>query len=82
MAIRQQSRTHGRFTRISSTCISNINYEPIEGTLDITFHNPTIGKWRYFSVNAFDAAALLESGSRGEYFNAYIKGVYSYERIE
>lgn len=81
MAIKKQSRSQGRFSKTSSTAISNVNYFPVEGTLEITFHNPTIGKWSYQNVDPFTAAGLIEASSRGEYFNAYIRGVFEYERI-
>jgi len=81
MAEKKQSRELGRFSRISSTCISNLNYYPASGTLEVTFHNPTIGKWVYFNVDAYTAGGLVSSSSRGAYFNAYIKGVFEYERV-
>lgn len=81
MAIRKQTRSQGRFTRTFSTCIENINYDPILGVMEIKFHNPTIGKWRYFSVDSFTAAGLIESSSRGTYFNNYIRGIFETERV-
>ncbi len=79
---RKQSRTQGRFSRIKSECIGNINYNPISGTMVIYFVNPEIGNWRYFSVPPFEAAAFIESSSRGSYFNMNIRGRYEYERVE
>jgi len=76
-----QGRVGGRFGSYSSTCIGNISYEPIEGTLKITFSNPQIGTWEYYSVPPFEAAGLIESSSKGEYFNRNIKDKYSYERV-
>ncbi|MDE1971444.1 MAG: KTSC domain-containing protein [Patescibacteria group bacterium] len=81
MAQQRQSRTQGRFARQFSTCISNVNYNPAAEELDVTFHNPSIGTWRYFGVQAYEAAALIEAGSRGEYFNQYIRDRYNYIRI-
>lgn len=78
---RFQSRTHGRFSNIFSTCISNVAYDPVEETLTITFSNPTIGTWEYYNVFAYDAAGIIGASSRGEYFNAYIRDRYDYSRI-
>lgn len=81
MAIQRQSRSQGRFSRTFSTAISNISYNPLEETMDITFHNPSIGTWRYYDVSPLDAAGFIESSSRGSYFNQFIRGRYEYERI-
>ena len=82
MARPVQSRSQGRFSRTYSTCIANINYDPLEGTLQITFSNPSIGKWEYYNVDAGTAAGLMESSSRGQFFNYYIRDRFEYNRIE
>lgn len=82
MAERIQSRNHGRFSSVKSTCISNANYNPISGTLSVTFHNPSIGTWEYFNVDPYTAAGFMTASSRGQYLNAYIKGVFAYSRVD
>jgi hypothetical protein len=78
----RQSRTRGKFSRIKSGCVGNVNYDPVEGTLEIAFSNPEIGKWRYYNVPVYEAAGLIESSSRGSYFNQNIRGQYETERVE
>lgn len=78
---RRQVRIHGKFTSLKSSCIGNINYDPIEETMEIIFSNPELGKWRYYNVPALEVAGFETSSSQGEYFNANIRDVYDYERV-
>lgn len=79
---RKQVRFHGKFTGGRSECIGNVNYDPVEGTLQITFSNPEIGKWEYYNVPVFEASGLLASESKGSYFNQNIRNRYEYGRVE
>jgi len=78
---KKQVRVHGRFTGGKSECIGNINYDPVEGTLQITFSNPELGKWEYYDVPVYEVAAFQVSGSKGEYFNRNIRDKYEYARV-
>lgn len=87
MAFKKQNRVAGRFSRGSSSCISNINYipeevdNPVKGTLLITFHNPQIGTWVYHNVSLEEFIGLETAGSRGAFFNEHIRNSYSGMRI-
>ena len=78
---KKQVRVQGKFTGGKSECIGNINYNPTTGTLQITFSNPELGKWEYYNVPLYEAAAFQTSGTKGSYFNQNIRNVYEYERV-
>jgi len=66
-----------------STCVANVEYDPETLELEIEFVGPPYGgsgTWTYFEVPPDEAAGLLGAGSKGEYFNQYIRDRYSFER--
>ena len=79
---KRQSRTQGRFSKTKSECIENVNFNPQTGTLQVTFHNPQIGKWEYYNVPVYEAAGLISASSRGAYFNQFIRDRYEYSHVE
>ena len=64
---------------VISTELRSVGYEPEALILEVEFCSG--GIYQYFGVPAFAHAALMLAPSKGRYFNAHIKDVYSYQRI-
>lgn len=63
-----------------STAIRDIDYDPGERTLDVTF--VTSGKrYRYFDVSPEDYEALRNAFSKGSHFNWKIRPFHQFELI-
>lgn len=68
-----QHRSHG------STAIANLEYD--EESQEVTCEFQERGTYTYFDVPPDEFANWNTANSRGTYFNLYIRGIYSYERI-
>jgi len=66
-------------TAVSSSNILSIGYDPASYILEIEFKDGTIYQYQEVMQNEFDG--LLESGSKGQYFNVNIKNRYSYTKL-
>ncbi len=64
---------------VGSSNLSTVGYDPRLRVLEIEFHNG--GVYRYSGVSQQVYDGLMGAGSKGQYFHAYIKGVYSYQRV-
>lgn len=64
----------------SSTALQGFGYSEINRYLDIQFTNGTV--YRY--ENVFDSVVqgLVTASSQGGYFNAAIRDIYPYTRLE
>lgn len=62
---------------VSSTNIGGIGYE--HGTLYVRFHSGHL--YAYSDVPESEYKALMNSGSKGEYFAAHIKNNYHFDKI-
>jgi len=62
-----------------SDCVASLEYDVDHQQLTIHFNQR--GSYVYFDVSPFVFAELNLSTLRGEYFNAYIRGQYAYERL-
>lgn len=62
-----------------SDAVTHIGYDPVAGTLEVGFDHG--GVYEYYDVPAMTAAGFEVAGSKGEYFNAVIKGAFKYARI-
>jgi hypothetical protein len=58
-------------TRVSSSNLRSVGYDPEELILEIEFHSG--GVYRYFNVPLHKYEALMRASSKGTYFDAYIK---------
>lgn len=59
---------------VSSSNLRSIGYEPETATLEIEFNYGGIYQYHGVSQKVFDS--LMQAGSHGTYFNAYIKNTY------
>lgn len=62
-----------------SSVIAGFDHDPGTNILTVRFVTGRI--YRYFAVPERVAAALRESGSKGRYFNAHIRGRYPFEEV-
>lgn len=62
-----------------SECVADLSYDPEREEMTIVFQKR--GTYAYFDVPIWVYAEFNNAGSRGTYFNSYIRGNYSYERV-
>ncbi len=62
-----------------SEAIASLSYDIERQVMTCTFHQR--GTYDYFDVDPTVAAEWNQAGSRGIYFNLYIKDRYEYDRI-
>jgi len=67
-------------TRVSSSNILAVGYDPAEKILEIEFHSGSV--YQYFEVPASQYQGLLGARSKGRYFSRYIKNRYRFQRID
>ncbi len=64
---------------VASTNISSIGYDAPSETLEVEFSNGTI--YQYYNVGASLRDDLMQSSSKGQFLNSYIKNFYPYSRV-
>jgi len=65
--------------RVSSSDLQSVGYDATTCTLEIKFHSG--GIYQYFKVPEAIYRGLIAASSHGKYFHAYIKDLYSYQKI-
>ena len=66
-------------TYVSSTNISEIGYDEKKETLEIKFLSGSI--YQYYNLQKNIYEELMRAGSKGQFFNRYIKNAYPYSRV-
>ncbi|MEH2127459.1 KTSC domain-containing protein [Nostoc sp.] len=66
-------------TQVSSSDLQSVGYDATTCTLEIKFHSG--GIYQYLIVPETLYRGLMAASSHGKYFHAYIKDLYSYEKI-
>ena len=64
---------------VTSSNISSVGYDPLDGTLEVEFHGGSI--YQYSDVPASVYRDLLDAPSKGAYFNAHIRTTYPHRRL-
>lgn len=64
---------------VSSSNIRSIGYDPRVALLEIEFTSGAI--YQYFDVPQYLYDQLMQSSSKGEFLNDYIKYSYRYQRV-
>ena len=64
---------------VVSSNIHSVGYEDETKTLEIEFHSGRV--YQYYSVPRVIYEALMNASSHGKYFHAFIRDVFSYQRI-
>jgi hypothetical protein len=61
--------------QVSSSAMHRVEFDPATGQLDIWFNGS--GRYSYYSVPAHIYEGLLAAGSKGSFFNSYVRDRYS-----
>ena len=61
-------------TRVRSTAISFLSYDPQSKTLRVTFSDGTVTNYANFPASVYQQ--FLNSGSKGSFYNSNIRGRY------
>jgi len=66
---------------VESTLIRSVGYDPTDSVLEIELLEA--GRvYRYFDVPYSIAEELMSAGSKGAYFNEFVKDMYPFEETE
>lgn len=65
--------------RVSSSNIHSVGYEPDSMILEIKFHSG--GIYQYSGVPEERYSGLMRAGSKGGYFDSYIKNRYRTRKV-
>jgi hypothetical protein len=66
-------------TPVQSSNLSSVGYDSENQILEIEFKKS--GIYQYFKVPVNIYNGLMNASSHGEYFNAYIKNSFSYNKV-
>lgn len=64
---------------VSSSNLSSVGFDEMTSTLEIQFHGGSI--YQYFNVPQSVYVSLLSAGSKGRYFDQFIKYRFRYVNI-
>ena len=64
---------------VSSSNIASIGYDEGTDTLEVEFLNGSV--YQYYNISKEMYDQLMRAGSKGQFFNAYIKNAYPYSRV-
>lgn len=67
------------FTSVQSSNLSGVHYDPDTQVLTVEFKNG--GQYSYADVPQDEYDSLMGAGSKGSYFNNYIKDSYTARRV-
>ena len=65
--------------QVESSNLASVGYDHDAATLEIEFHNG--GIYQYSAVPQDIYESLINAGSKGDYFNNYVKERYRCKRI-
>ncbi|SFP02596.1 KTSC domain-containing protein [Amycolatopsis arida] len=65
---------------VESSSLRAVGYDPDERVLEVEFHNDRV--YRYFGVARAIHRRLLAAGSKGRFFNRFVRDRYEYEWVE
>lgn len=64
---------------VSSSNIAAIGYDSGSETLEVEFLNGSV--YQYYNVSEIIYEQLMQSSSKGQFFNTYVKNAYPYSRV-
>ena len=64
---------------VTSSNLRSVGYDSTSQTLEIEFNSGSI--YQYFDVPSTVHSSLISAGSKGSYFQAFIKDRYRYHKI-
>ena len=66
-------------SRVSSTSLHSVGYDPVTATLEIQFLEGAI--YQYANVPSGVHTALMNAPSKGQYLDRHIKDHYRYRKV-
>lgn len=67
-------------TSVASDMMSSVGYDPAGAVLEVEFRNRSV--YEYMDVPAHHYDALLAAVSKGQFFNACVRGVFAFRRVQ
>ena len=64
---------------VDSECVASLSYDPEREQMTVEFQER--GTYTYFDVDVNTYSEFNNAGSRGTYFNMYVRDRFEYERI-
>ena len=64
---------------VTSSDLRMVGYDAARQVLEIEFHSG--GIYQYFGVPGSTYGGLMQAGSKGRYFHAFIKDRYAYQKV-
>ncbi|CAM5193962.1 KTSC domain-containing protein OS=Bosea thiooxidans OX=53254 GN=SAMN05660750_04307 PE=4 SV=1 [Bosea thiooxidans] len=64
---------------VASTNIASVGYDAESETLEVEFSNGTV--YQYYNVGADLYEQFMQSASKGQFLNTYIRNAYPYSRV-
>lgn len=64
---------------VTSSNLRSVGYDPETRVLEIEFNSG--GIFQYYNVPQKEYDGLMNAGSHGKYFQAYIKKAYQYRKV-
>jgi hypothetical protein len=68
-----------RRTPVSSSTVASVGYNAANRTLEVEFTSGRV--YRYFEVEKETHDGFLKAASKGTFFNAEIRGAYSFAQV-
>lgn len=63
----------------ASSNLRSVGYDAARQILEVEFHSG--GIYQYFGVPAGVYGGLMQAGSKGRYFHAFVKDRHSYQKV-
>ena len=63
---------------VESSSLMSVGYDPDSATLEVEFHG---GIYQYFGVSPEVHEGLMSAGSKGSYFNQFIRNGYPCSKV-
>ena len=64
---------------VASSDLRAVGYDAGRQVLEVEFHSG--GIYQYFGVPGSTYSGLMQAGSKGSYFHAFIKDRYAYQKV-
>jgi hypothetical protein len=64
---------------VASTNVASVGYDEATQTLEIEFTNGSV--YQYYNVEIGLFEQFMQSGSKGQFLNTYIRRSYPYSRV-
>ena len=70
-----------QMTKVNSTLIRSIGYNPLTEQLSVALQNQPSTVWNYDGVSRSTANQFVEASSKGQFFNTNIRGRFPTTKV-